>query len=53
VARSAYEHLCARRVLVRYFASHPLTASFLRVSVGTDAEMAVLRERLDEWQGLA
>jgi histidinol-phosphate aminotransferase len=37
-------------VLVRYFPNHPLTASFLRISVGTDAEMAVLREQLDAWQ---
>ncbi|MEO6528348.1 MAG: histidinol-phosphate transaminase [Gemmatimonadaceae bacterium] len=50
VARSAYEHLLAQKVLVRYFPKHPLTASFLRISVGTDAEMGVLRERLDEWQ---
>jgi hypothetical protein len=27
-----------------------LTASFLRISVGTDAEMAVLRQQLDAWQ---
>jgi histidinol-phosphate aminotransferase len=50
VARSAYEHLYANKVLVRYFPSHPLTASFLRISVGTDAEMAVLRQQLDAWQ---
>lgn len=51
VARSAYEHLYANKVLVRYFPSHPLTDSFLRISVGTDGEMAVLREQLDAWQG--
>ena len=50
VARSAYEYLYANKVLVRYFPNHPLTASFLRISIGTDAEMAVLRERLDAWQ---
>jgi histidinol-phosphate aminotransferase len=50
VARSAYEYLYANKVLVRYFPNHPLTASFLRISVGTDEEMAVLRERLDAWQ---
>ncbi|HEU4719965.1 MAG TPA: histidinol-phosphate transaminase [Gemmatimonadaceae bacterium] len=50
VARSAYDYLFANKVLVRYFPNHPLTASFLRVSIGTDAEMAVLRERLDAWQ---
>lgn len=49
VAKSAYEFLCARRVLVRYFASHALTASFLRISVGTDDEMLVLQNTLDAW----
>jgi histidinol-phosphate aminotransferase len=49
VATSAYEYLHANKVLVRYFPNHALTASFLRISVGTDAEMAVLRERLDAW----
>ena len=50
VARSAYDFLCARKVLVRLFPSHALTASFLRISVGTDAEMRVLGESLDAWQ---
>jgi histidinol-phosphate/aromatic aminotransferase/cobyric acid decarboxylase-like protein len=27
-----------------------LTASFLRISVGTDAEMRVLSDALDAWQ---
>jgi histidinol-phosphate aminotransferase len=50
VAKSAYEYLYAHKVLVRYFPSHALTASFLRISVGTDAEMAALSEQLDAWQ---
>ena len=49
VAKSAYTFLYSKKVLVRHFPSHPLTASFLRISVGTDAEMDVLREILDEW----
>jgi histidinol-phosphate aminotransferase len=49
VARSAFDFLHARRILVRYFPSHALTASFLRVSVGTDAEMGVLNQTLDAW----
>jgi histidinol-phosphate aminotransferase len=49
VARSAYDFLCARKVLVRLFPSHALTASFLRISVGTDAEMGVLGDTLDAW----
>jgi len=34
---------------VRHFPSHALTASFLRISVGTDDEMLVLSETLDSW----
>lgn len=49
VAKSAYDFLYARKVLVRYFPSHALTATFLRISVGTDAEMRVLNDTLDAW----
>ena len=50
VARSAYDFLCGRKVLVRHFPSHALTASFLRISVGTDDEMSTLSDTLDAWQ---
>jgi histidinol-phosphate aminotransferase len=49
VAKAAYDFLFARKVLVRYFASHALTDSFLRISVGTDDEMLVLQNTLDAW----
>jgi histidinol-phosphate aminotransferase len=49
VAQSLYDFLYARKVLVRHFPSHALTASFLRISVGTDGEMLVLNENLDAW----
>lgn len=49
VARSAYDFLLSRKILVRYFPGHPLTASFLRISVGTDEEMSTLDRALDEW----
>jgi histidinol-phosphate aminotransferase len=49
VAKSAYDYLLARKILVRYFAGHPLTGSFLRVSVGTDGEMAALDNTLQAW----
>jgi histidinol-phosphate aminotransferase len=49
VAKSAYRFLYSRKVLVRHFPSHALTAPFLRISVGTDAEMAILSETLDAW----
>ncbi|MEZ5413955.1 MAG: histidinol-phosphate transaminase [Opitutaceae bacterium] len=50
VARSAYDFLCSRKVLVRHFPSHALTAPFLRISVGTDDEMLVLWQTLQSWQ---
>lgn len=49
VARSLHEFLYSRKILVRYFPSHALTASFLRISVGTDDEMSILNESLDTW----
>lgn len=49
VAKSAYDFLYARKVLVRHFSSHALTAAFLRISVGTDGEMAALNDTLDAW----
>lgn len=50
VAKSAYDFLCSRKVLVRYFPSHALTASFLRITVGTDDEMLVVDETLEAWR---
>ncbi|MDO8544971.1 MAG: histidinol-phosphate transaminase [Opitutaceae bacterium] len=50
VSKSAYDFLFGRKVLVRHFPSHALTAPFLRISVGTDAEMRVLTDTLDAWQ---
>lgn len=52
-ARSAYEWLRSRKILVRHFPSHALTAPFLRVSVGTDDEMAVLNHSLQAWSKAA
>lgn len=49
VAKSAYEFLCGRKVLVRYFPSHALTASFLRITVGTDDQMLAVDQTLEAW----
>ena len=38
VAESAYRFLYDRKVLVRHFPSHALTAPFLRITVGTRSE---------------
>lgn len=50
IAKSAYDFLCSRKVLVRYFPSHALTASFLRITVGTDDEMLAVNETLEAWR---
>jgi histidinol-phosphate aminotransferase len=49
VARAAYDFLFSRKVLVRHFPSDALTASCLRITVGTDDEMLVLDDTLDAW----
>lgn len=49
VAKSLYSYLLSRRILVRYFPSHALTASFLRISVGTDDDMLAVNEAFDAW----
>ncbi len=50
VAKAAYDFLWAHKILVRHFPSHALTASFLRISVGSENEMLVLADTLDQWQ---
>jgi histidinol-phosphate aminotransferase len=49
VAADLFEHLKQSRVLVRYFPSHPLTCSFIRVSIGTDAEMEAFLTAVTSW----
>ncbi len=49
VAQNLFAFLKDRRILVRYFGKHPLTHAALRVTIGTDADMAVLANALDLW----
>lgn len=49
VAASLFEHLKSQRVLVRYFPSHPLTCAFIRVTIGTDAEMQAFLTASQSW----
>ena len=49
VAQALYEFLTERRILVRYFPSHDLTSSFLRISVGSEPEMLTLAKTIDQW----
>lgn len=49
VAKSLYDFFVSKKILVRAFPSHPLTASFLRISVGTDEEMLAVNDAIDAW----
>ena len=50
IARSLFEFLRENKVLVRYFPKSSLTHAFLRISIGTDAEMRTLSQIIDQWQ---
>jgi len=49
VAKSLYEFLKSKRILVRYFDAYALTCSFLRVSIGTDNQMKNFFEGIELW----
>jgi len=53
IAESLFAFLKSRKILVRYFGKHPLTHAALRVSMGTDHEMAALAAALDSWLNTA
>ena len=52
-ALSLYRQLEARQILVRHFARHPLTAPYLRISIGTPSEMERCLEEIILWQKTA
>lgn len=49
VAGELFNFLKERRVLVRYFPNHPLTCAFIRVTIGTDAQMQAFIEGIQSW----
>ncbi|MGC9451701.1 MAG: histidinol-phosphate transaminase [Oceanipulchritudo sp.] len=49
-AKNLYETLLQRKILVRYFPSHPLTASHLRISIGSRLEMERFIQEAEKWQ---
>lgn len=49
VAASLFEHLNRSKILVRYFPGHPLTCSFIRVSIGTDVEIESFINAVESW----
>lgn len=50
VASALFKYLESRKVLVRYFPRHPLTASHLRISIGTQSEMERFMEEVVSWK---
>ena len=49
IAEDLFEYLYARNILVRRFPNHPLTSSFLRISIGDDDQMTTLNKTIEEW----
>jgi histidinol-phosphate aminotransferase len=49
VAISLFQYLKTKKILVRYFANHSLTESFLRVTIGTDSQMETLNRAIEQW----
>lgn len=49
VAADCFAFLKAHKVLVRYFPNHPLTAPFLRISIGSAEEMQTFLNTIDAW----
>ncbi|KAF0093863.1 MAG: histidinol-phosphate aminotransferase [Puniceicoccaceae bacterium 5H] len=49
VAQALFAYLRERKILVRYFPNHPFTAPFLRISIGTEAQMTTLNDAIDQW----
>lgn len=49
IAASAFSFLEKERILVRRFPHHPLTDSFLRITIGRPEEMEVVQDVLTRW----
>ena len=53
VAASLFTYLNDERILVRYFPGHPLTCSFIRVSIGTELEIETFLTAVQSWLKVA
>ncbi len=49
VAASLFTYLNHSKILVRYFPDHPLTCSFVRVSIGVESEMKIFLTAAKSW----
>ena len=50
IALSLFDFLSQRKILVRYFPDHPLTNTFLRISIGKPEEMSILIDSIEKWK---
>ncbi len=50
VAQNLFDYLERSGILVRYFGRSPLTASYLRISIGKPEEMTMLVNKIKEWR---
>jgi histidinol-phosphate aminotransferase len=49
IASDLFQHLEANRILVRHFPSNPLTAPYLRISIGSEDHMQQTLNAIDLW----
>ena len=49
VAKSLFDFLLRKKILVRYFGNDSRTDSFLRICVGSEPDMLTLSEAIDQW----
>lgn len=48
-AASLHRHLAGQKILVRYFPGDAFWGSFLRISIGTDRDMEMVKEAIQQW----
>lgn len=48
-AAALFQYLLENRILVRFFPKHPLTASSLRISIGSNSEMDQFLDKVRTW----
>lgn len=48
-AANLFHYLLENKILVRYFPKHPLTESYLRISIGNPSQMNKVVESIKEW----
>ena len=50
-ARSLYDYLVGKGIIVRLRSSEPLLENTIRITIGSESEMTALKEALDVWEG--